>query len=68
MMFARGMSEFGAVVIVAYHPMVTPILIYDRFNTFGLKYAQPVAIIFIAVSLTVFIAFRLLASKKNRNA
>jgi molybdate/tungstate transport system permease protein len=68
MMFARGMSEFGAVVIVAYHPMVTPILIFDRFNTFGLKYAQPVAILFIAVSLTVFVVIRLLASKNNKHA
>ena len=36
MMFARGMSEFGAVIMVAYHPMITPILIYERFGAFGL--------------------------------
>ncbi|MEA3505581.1 MAG: ABC transporter permease, partial [Bacteroidota bacterium] len=36
LMFARGMSEFGAVVIVAYHPMITPVLIYERFGAFGL--------------------------------
>ena len=41
MMFARGMSEFGAVVIVAYHPMIAPVLIYERFSSFGLKYARP---------------------------
>ena len=28
MMFARGMSEFGAVIVVAYNPMITPVLIY----------------------------------------
>lgn len=64
MMFARGMSEFGAVVIVAYHPMITPILIYERFGAFGLQYARPVAVLFITVSLACFILLRLL-SKGN---
>lgn len=68
MMFARGMSEFGAVVIVAYHPMVAPVLIFDRFNAFGLKYARPAAVLFIAVSLLVFVAIRLLAVKKDKDA
>ena len=65
MMFARGMSEFGAVIIVAYHPMITPVLIYERFSTFGLKYAQPVAVIFILVTLVFFVALRLVAIKEQ---
>lgn len=66
MMFARGMSEFGAVVIIAYHPMVTSVLIYERFNSYGLKYAHPVALIFIAVCLIFFILMRWLSNyKKN---
>lgn len=68
MMFARGMSEFGAVVIVAYHPMVAPVLIFERFGAFGLKYARPAAVLFIGVSLIVFIAIRLLAKKPKDNA
>ena len=67
MMFARGMSEFGAVVILAYHPMTAPVLIFDRFNNFGLSYAVPVAVLFIGVSLVFFIVLRLLA-KKHRDA
>lgn len=62
MMFARGMSEFGAVVIVAYHPMIAPVLIYERFTSFGLKYARPASVVFIMVALIVFIILRLLAS------
>ncbi len=61
MMFARGLSEFGAVIIVAYHPMVTPVLIYERFTAFGLSYARGVAVVFLAVSLVVFILLRLLS-------
>jgi len=63
MMFARGMSEFGAVIIIAYHPMTTPVMIFERFSAFGLKYAQPVAIIFIAISLLVFVLLRWLSGK-----
>lgn len=67
MMFARGMSEFGAVIIVAYHPMITPILIFERFGTFGLEYARPVAVLFIAVCLVFFIVLRMLV-KENHHA
>ncbi|HNW48623.1 MAG TPA: ABC transporter permease, partial [Bacteroidales bacterium] len=64
LMFARGMSEFGAVVIVAYHPMTTPVLIFDRFNSFGLSYARPVAVIFVAVTLILFILLRIYQKRK----
>jgi molybdate/tungstate transport system permease protein len=63
MMFSRGLSEFGAVVIIAYYPMVTPVLIWDRFNAFGLKYARPVAALFILVCLVFFVLLRILANK-----
>jgi len=65
LMFARGMSEFGAIVIIAYHPMVTPVLIWERFNSFGLGYARPVAVIFIIVSLVFFIALRFLSRSRK---
>lgn len=65
MMFARGLSEFGAVVIVAYHPMITPVLIYERFGAFGLKYARPVSVVFILVCLVFFILLRMLSKDKE---
>jgi molybdate/tungstate transport system permease protein len=61
MMFARGMSEFGAVVVIAYHPMTAPVLIYERFSSFGLQYARPVSVIFIIISVLLFLLMRLLA-------
>ena len=67
MMFARGMSEFGAVVIVAYHPMTAPVLIYERFSSFGLDYARPVSVLFIIVALAVFILLRLISLKKKES-
>ncbi len=65
MMFARGLSEFGAVVIVAYHPMITPVMIYERFGSFGLKYARPVSVVFILVCLVFFILLRTLSKEKD---
>ena len=62
LMWARGMSEFGAVVIVAYHPMTTPVLIWERFASFGLEWAIPVAAVFITVCLIVFMFLRIVAS------
>lgn len=66
LMFGRGMSEFGAVVIVAYHPMITPVLIWERFSAFGLKYARPVAVVFIIVCLAFFVLLRLLSETGNK--
>jgi molybdate/tungstate transport system permease protein len=59
MMWARGISEFGAVVILAYHPKIVPILVYERFEGFGLDSAQPIALLLILVALVVFISLRL---------
>ena len=65
LMWARGMSEFGAVIIIAYHPMITPILIYERFGAFGLKYARPVSVLFIAICLMFFVCMRIIATRKK---
>ncbi len=65
MMWSRGLGEFGAVVIIAYHPMIAPVLIYDRFNNYGLIYSAPVAAVMIAVSLSTFLVVRGLNNKRS---
>lgn len=42
-MWARAVSEFGAIVILTYNPKVASVLSYDRFTSFGLTEALPVA-------------------------
>ena len=59
MMWARGISEFGAVVILAYHPKIVPVLIYERFEGFGLSVALPVAALLILTVFAVFTVLRL---------
>ncbi|MEA3377120.1 MAG: ABC transporter permease [Chloroflexota bacterium] len=65
LMWARGLSEFGAVVILAYHPMIAPVLLYERFESFGLTYARPVAAIIILICLMTFVVLRLVAQQKG---
>ena len=66
LMWARGLSEFGAVVILAYHPMVAPVLLYERFESFGLHYAQPIATLMILICLATFAALRLVAGRRKK--
>ncbi len=61
--WARSISEFGAVVILTYHPMIAPTLIFDRFNAFGLDYSKPVSAILIVISLIIFVILRVIAKR-----
>ena len=61
MMWGRGVSEFGAVIIIAYHPMITPVLVYQRFNDYGLASAQAVAVLLLLVCVALFALMRILA-------
>jgi molybdate/tungstate transport system permease protein len=62
---ARAISEFGAVIIVAYHPMIAPVMIYERFTAYGLKYSQPVAVWLILVCLVLFLLLRVFSLPKK---
>ncbi len=66
MMWARGISEFGAIVILAYHPMTASVLTFERFESYGLEYSRPVAVLLILICLSLFIILRMLASGGRR--
>lgn len=59
-MWARAVSEFGAVVILTYNPKVASVLSYDRFTSFGLQEALPVAAVLVILSLVPLIILRTL--------
>lgn len=63
-MWARGMSEFGAVVVIAYHPMTAPVMIWERLTAYGLSEAMPVTVLFVTICLIVFALFRFLGGRK----
>ena len=58
--WARAISEFGAVVILAYNPRVASTLSYDRFTSFGLSEALPVAAALVLLALIPLVALRAL--------
>jgi molybdate/tungstate transport system permease protein len=65
MMWARGISEFGAVVIIAYHPMTTPVLVFQRFNDFGLAYSRSAAVLLVLLCVAIFVLLRWLARRPH---
>jgi molybdate/tungstate transport system permease protein len=65
LMWARGISEFGAVIIIAYHPMTTPVMVFQRFNDYGLAYARSVAVLLILICVSLFVILRLISNPKN---
>jgi len=67
MMWARGISEFGAVSILAYNPKIVPVLVFERFQGFGLNAALPVAAVLIIISLVVFFLLRLAILPRQSN-
>jgi molybdate/tungstate transport system permease protein len=58
LMWGRGISEFGAVVILAYNPKVISVLTFERFEGFGLRAAQPPAVLIVIVAFVVFLLVR----------
>lgn len=65
MTWARAVSEFGAVVVLAYNPRVVSVLSYDRLTTGGLSAALPVAAALVLVSLLPLIALRMLGRDRG---
>jgi len=66
LMWARGISEFGAVVILAYNPKTISVLIYERFAGFGLSAALPVTALLIIVALAILVLTRSMLLPRKR--
>lgn len=63
MCWARAISEFGAIVVIAYYPMIAPTLIYENYISYGLSASRPIAVLLISVCLMVFITLRLISAR-----
>ena len=62
LVYARSISEFGAVVIIAYYPATAPVEIYNLFLQSGLTQSASAAVVLLIVTLSTFLVFRALAS------
>ena len=63
--WARGISEFAAVMIVAYYPISAPILIYEKFTSFGLDASRPISVLLISICLVIFVLLRILQRRSK---
>jgi len=68
MMWGRAISEFGAVIIIAYHPMIAPVLLYDRFTAYGLSGSRPIAALLIVFCIIFFVTVRIMLSIWEKHA
>ena len=59
-MWARAVSEFGAIVVLTYNPKVASVLSYERFTTLGLSGALPVAAVLVLLAIVPLAALRAL--------
>jgi len=59
-MWARAVSEFGAIVVLTYNPKVASVLSYDRFTSLGLGGAIPVAAVLVILAILPLAALRAL--------
>jgi len=62
LVYARAISEFGAVVIIAFYPVTAPVEIYNLFLQSGLTQSAAAAVLLLFISLATFLVLRTLAS------
>lgn len=64
--WARAISEFGAVIILAYNPKTAPVYLYDVFVSEGLSSSAPINALLILLALIVFVGLKLLTAKPTK--
>jgi molybdate/tungstate transport system permease protein len=67
-MWARAVSEFGAIVILTYNPKVVSVLSYDRFTSYGLSEALPVSAVLAILAVLPLTALRALRYERGLDA
>lgn len=60
--YARSISEFGAVVILAYFPMTAPVKVYEEYLQNGLDRSAAAALLLLLVALSTFVVVRVAAT------
>lgn len=58
--WGRAISEFGAVMVVAYFPMTATVFVYERLESLGIRVTLPYAVIMLIVTGALFMTLRLI--------
>ena len=65
MAWARAISEFGSIAVIAYYPKTINTLLFEWYNFFGYTYTKPLAALLLIVALAIFIILRTVARSKR---
>jgi len=65
--WARAVSEFGAVMMIAFYPMIAPTYIYFLYTNFGLKAALPATAFLLLLTLIIFIVMRYISGRMRND-
>jgi molybdate/tungstate transport system permease protein len=60
--FARAIGEFGATMMLAYHPRTMPVQIWVAFVELGLDNAYPVAVLLVLIAAAALVVLNTVAS------
>lgn len=63
--WARAMSEFGAVIMIAFYPMIAPTYIYFLFTNYGLSATLPATSFLLMITLLIFVSLRAVFGRLN---
>jgi molybdate/tungstate transport system permease protein len=64
--WARAVSEFGAVMLIAYFPKTAPVYLYDVFVSQGLSAALPLNALLILLAIIILVVFRITVAKPRK--
>ena len=59
--WARAISEFGSIAVIAYYPKTVNTLLFEWYNFFGYEYTKPLAALLLVLALGIFVALRAIA-------
>ena len=62
MTWARAVSEFGSVAVIAFYPRTINTLLFEWYNFFGYVYTKPLAALLLLVALAIFATLRAVAA------
>jgi molybdate/tungstate transport system permease protein len=65
MTWARAISEFGSVAIIAYYPKTINTLLFEWYNFFGYTYTKPLSALLLLIALAIFISLRAVATLRR---
>ncbi len=65
MTWARAISEFGSIAVIAYYPKTINTLLFEWYNFFGYTYTKPLAALLLIVALGIFVLLRATAKLRR---